>query len=285
MNPNPAGSAPNSMLWGATKAALKGIRNEAAPALWGATKAVASGIHRYGTPIAREATYATGRGIRNYAYPVIRNCVGAACSRATRRIGNAGAAGRNLGIAAAAAGRNAVAVAATRVLARLDWVNNFDNGLAITPRDRAVVQGIIDRRTRGGDPNIIANYIAQLVENVAGRVSDLITDTNADATVEYFRSLAEGEFSAELKSLYMLHLASMGRFDEIEQPSVSTAAHILAQAYYLNVNDVMFDNADDEEFSVALRGFQAGGGRRNRRKSRKSRKLRKSRKSHKHGRR
>ena len=287
MNPNPAGNAPNSMLWGATKAALRGLRNEALPAMWGATKSVASGIHRYGTPIAKEATFATGRVLRNHVYPAFRNCVGTTCSRATRRIGNAGAAGRNLGIAAAAAGRNAVAVAAARVLARLDWVNGFEDGLAITQRDRAVVRGIIDRETSEGDPNIIANYIAQLVENIAGRVSDLITDMNAEPNAEYFRSLAEREFSADSKSLYMLHLASMGRFDEIEQPSVSTAANILAQAYYSPVGAMMYDNVDDEEFIETLRGFQTHGvgGRRNRRKSRKSRKLRKSRKSHKHGRR
>ena len=76
----------------------------------------------------------------------------------------------------------------------------------------------------------------------------------------------------------------MGRFDEIEQPSVSTAANILAQAYSSPVGAMMYDNVDDVECIVTLRGFQTHGvgGRRNRRKSRK---LRKSRKSHKHGRR
>jgi len=235
----------------------------------------AMAVGRYGSQVALPAIGTTAlssaRFVRNRAlYPVgkaawnfTRSCVGSACSR----VGSVAARGaqtavnatnkgaRKVARAAAnvvAKGAKAVGNAATRKIARLGWAATFDNGLAISSKDKLIVQGIIDRY----DPKVISKYLTDLAENLGERLEAYIVDHNSEVDLKLYKKLAAGEFSADVKALYMIHNTFMGqRFAEIEAPSTATATHILMQVN-LVPDDLSFDSVDEHDLAGLLAEYE-----------------------------
>jgi hypothetical protein len=256
----------------------------------------AMAVGRFGRNVALPAigtsALASGRFVRNRAlYPVgkaawnfTRSCVGSACSRvgsAASRGAQTAATAVNIGARRAARAAANVAVRGARVAAnaairgkaRLGWATKFDNGLAITSKDKLIVQGIIDRK----DPQVITKYKKDLVENLGERLEAYIVDHNSEVDLELYKTLGAGEFSADVKALYMIHLASMGRLSEIEAPSIATAASILMQVNLGPADEVTFDTVEEEDLAGVLAAYEgATGGRRRRRRSATRRNKRRS---------
>ena len=245
-------------------------------------------------PVFEQGAMAVGRFGRNVAFPALgqgasfvrnkalkpawnftRRCIGSACLR-TRNSANktarnaANAAARAAKVAANAASRGVVGARAAaanavskgmiaanaakvRLLARLNVSTKFDNGLAITAKDKTIVQGIIDRH----DPVVISNYKIALTENLGERVDLYIADQNSEIDVQLYKTMASGIFSADVKALYMIHIASMGqRFAEIESPSIATAASILMQVNLVPADEVTFDAVEEEDLAAALSEYE-----------------------------
>ena len=244
-------------------------------------------------PVFEQGAMAVGRFGRNVALPALgqgasfvrnkalkpawnftRRCIGSACLRTrnsanktARNAANAAARGAKaaanaasrgaLGARAAAANAVSMGMAAAnaakiRLMARLNVATKFDNGLAITAKDKLIVQGIIDRH----DPQVITNYKIELAENLGERVDLYIADQNSEIDVQLYKTMASGIFSADVKALYMIHLASMGRFAEIEPPSIATAASILMQANLVPAEDVVYDNVEEEDLARLLAEYE-----------------------------
>jgi hypothetical protein len=172
------------------------------------------GTRNAGVAIRNRALYPAGRYIRNVGAPAAlnftRRCIGAACRRGAA---TAAFLGFNIGL---------------------------NDGLAITARDRAVMESLPAAQ---GSPQFTAFKLAELENDLNERINNYLLDNpdigNEDGglSVDDYKSLIP-RYARDLKTLYMMKLTSMGiDRSEIVSLSNNTATGILMQIHLLRTNE------------------------------------------------
>ena len=125
-------------------------------------------------------------------------------------------------------------------VARLRYMKSFSPGLTIQDSDLTLARA----QTAANHPTNIASNITDFATQLSEQLSDKILYINEEnINLELFKSLAEGEFSSQIKGLYLLHYASMGaeRLNEIDMIHPSTATRILIDIHYMNPDDISYE--------------------------------------------
>lgn len=260
-------------------------------------RALGNAAFATGTTLRNRVAYPAGRFTRNTAYPALRNRVVYPAGRFVRNTAlpaagqGALATGRWLrNTAAPAIGQAAkyaydcVGASCRRhvplVLADLGFLHELTPGRAITDVDRAIVS----RRIREFGQNVqgIANTRAALAEQLALRMSNTAVNEGVEPDLPFYRRMAATHIR-EIKALYMMYYAAMGRMEDLEEPdalSEPTAVHIAMQLNNVPETDIEFGYVQEEDLPTLLQDLEASanhehaqGGKR-RRKTRKNSKKR-----------
>ena len=205
------------------------------------------------------ALYPAGRWLRNVGGPRTRNALGSGVTAFRNRgLYPAGRYIRNVGAPAALNfTRRCIGAACRRGAATAAFLGfniGLNDGLAITARDRAVMESLPAAQ---GSPQFTAFKLAELENDLNERINNYLLDNpdigNEDGglSVDDYKSLMP-RYARDLKTLYMMKLASMGiDRSEIVSLSNNTATGILMQIHLLRTNEAGNHQVEYNRFTGA----------------------------------
>ena len=166
-----------------------------------------------------QAVYPVGRALRSG----IEACVGRACGRVRKQMVVSGV------------------------------YTSFSSGLEIQDVDLDLARHISSSKNSRN----MASEITMRATDLVNAITNIITDRNEDSiNLQLFRSLATGDLSSQIKGLYLLHYASMGRIDEIDPITAATATNILMQAYHEGADKLEYNVTDENELQGILNEYE-----------------------------
>ena len=197
-------------------------------------------------PLATNAATSVGRTARNRVLPLATSLGRTVRNQAVYPVGRALRSGIE-----ACVGRACGRVRKQMVLSGV--YTSFSPGLEIQDVDLDLARHISSSKNSRN----MASEITMRATDLVNAITNIITDRNEDSiNLQLFRTLATGDLSSQIKGLYLLHYASMGRIDEIDPITAATATNILMQAYHEGADKLEYTVTDENELQGILNEYE-----------------------------